>query len=99
MSEKRLTDEELAREAQLWDSREATPADWDDAPDSVPRAAESEAFSIRLPKKQLALLEEFARRQGISCHVLIKRWLDDRMRSEYASLKGATGAVEGSSAS
>ncbi|MCI0380770.1 MAG: BrnA antitoxin family protein [Gemmataceae bacterium] len=99
MREKRLTDEELAREAQLWDNREATPADWDDAPDSVPRVAESEALSIRLPKKQLALLEEFARRQGISFQILIKRWLDDRIRAEYMQLSAATSTAKGTSAS
>lgn len=87
MTDKRLTDEELAREAERWDKREATPSDWDDAPDLVPRPAESVAVSIRLPKQLLVLLKEFARRKGIGYQVLMKRWLDDRIRDEYEQLQ------------
>ena len=87
MSEKRLTDEELARYAERWDKREVTPSDWDDAPDLAPRAAEPVAVSIRLPKQLLVLLKEFARRKGIGYQVLMKRWLDDRIRDEYAQLR------------
>lgn len=32
MSAERMTDEELAREAQRWDSRAATPKDWQTRP-------------------------------------------------------------------
>jgi predicted DNA binding CopG/RHH family protein len=88
MIDKKLTDEELAREAERWDKRELNPADWEDAPDHVPRAAESVAISIRLPKQLLGLLKEFARRNGIGYQVLMKRWLDDRLRREYADLSG-----------
>jgi len=87
MTEKRLTDEELAREAECWDKRELTPSDCEDAPDLVPGAGQSEAVSIRLPKRLLAILEEFARRKGIGFQVLVKRWLDDRIRKEYEQLK------------
>ena len=86
MTEKRLTDEELAREAERWDKGELTPADWEDAADVVPRASESVAVSIRLPKPILAILEEFARRKGIGYQVLMKRWLDDRIRTEYEQM-------------
>lgn len=88
MNQKRLTDEELAREAERWDKREATPSAWQDAPDLVPRAAESVAVSIRLPKQLLEILREFASRKGIGYQVLIKRWLDERIRAEYGQLQG-----------
>jgi hypothetical protein len=87
MSDKPLTDDELAREAERWDRRQATPADWQDAPDSVVRHGESVAVSIRLPKPLLALLKEFARRKRVGYQVLLKRWLDDRVRAEYEQLR------------
>lgn len=87
MTHKQMTDEELAREAERWDKREAVPSSWEEAPDLVPRAAESVAISIRLPKPMLALLKEFAQRQGIGYQVLMKRWLDERMRAEHEQLK------------
>jgi len=87
MSHKRLTDEQLAREAKRWDNREATPADWEDAPDLVPAAGHSVAISIRLPKRLLAILKEFARRRKTGYQVLMKRWLDDRVREEHERLK------------
>jgi hypothetical protein len=90
MSDKRLTDEELAREAQRWDTRELTPSDWEDAADLAPRAAESVAISIRMPKKLLAILKEFARRKRIGYQVLMKRWLDDRIRDEYKQMMAAS---------
>jgi len=83
---KRLTDEELAREAQRWYKCEDSPTNWQDAPEAVPRASESVAISIRLPKQLLALLREFARRKRIGYQVLIKRWLDERIRDEYKRL-------------
>ena len=59
MTEKRLTDDELAREAERWDKREGSPSDWEDAPELVPRVGESVAVSIRMPKQLLAILKEF----------------------------------------
>lgn len=96
--EKRLTDEELAREAQRWENREVTPHEWEDAPEAAPRAAESVAVSIRLPKKLLAILKECARRQGIGYQVLMKRWLDERVRDEYQRLGWARHPVQFSTA-
>jgi hypothetical protein len=77
-----MTNEELADEARRWDSGELTPAGWTDAPDAVPRAKASESISLRLPKPMLAILKEFARRERIGYQVLIKKWLDDRIRQE-----------------
>lgn len=36
----------------------------------------------------LQLLRGFAKREGIGYQVLIKRWLDDRMRTERERLRG-----------
>jgi hypothetical protein len=87
MNEKRATDEELAREAQLWESGAMTPSGWEDAPGAVPRVAESVPISIRLPRRLLAILKEFARRKGVGYQVLIKRWLDERIRHEHKLLR------------
>lgn len=79
---KRMSDDELRREAQRWDSRRASPRDLPNAPDAVPRVSESTLISIRLPNTMLALLREFARREGLGYQVLMKRWLDERIRQE-----------------
>src|SRR5438552_248925 len=82
MTEKRMSNEELAEEARRWDAREVTPAGWEDAPDAVPRAKESTQINIRLPRQMVEILKEFARRSGIGYQVLMKRWLDERIRQE-----------------
>jgi predicted DNA binding CopG/RHH family protein len=87
MTEKRMTDEELTEEARRWDARELTPAGWEDAPDAVPRAKESTQINIRLPRQMVEILKEFARRLGIGYQVLMKRWLDERIRQERERLR------------
>jgi predicted DNA binding CopG/RHH family protein len=87
MSKKPTSNEELAEEAQRWDSRELTPAGWEDAPDAVPNAKASESISLRLPKAMLEILKKFAKREGIGYQVLMKRWLDDRIRKERERLR------------
>ena len=82
MTERRINEEELAEEARRWDERRVSPVDWEDAPDAVPRAKESVAISIRLPRQMVEILKEFARRTGIGYQVLMKRWLDERIRQE-----------------
>ena len=72
----------LAREARLWDERKLTPAGWSDAPEAVPAAKRSVPISIRLPQPMVTILKEFARRAGIGYQVLMKQWLDDRIRQE-----------------
>ncbi len=81
------SNEELAVEAKRWDERTLTPVDWQDAPEAVPRAAESIAISIRLPRKMLTILKEFADRAGIGYQVLMKMWLDERIREEAQKRK------------
>jgi hypothetical protein len=79
---KTATDQQLAQEAKLWDERKLTPAGWQDAPDAVPRVGESMPISIRLPGRMVAILKQFAQRAGIGYQVLIKQWLDERIRHE-----------------
>jgi hypothetical protein len=84
---KTRTDQQLAAEAKLWDERKLTPANWHDAPEAIPRAAESIAISIRLPRNMVAILKELAARAGIGYQVLMKRWLDERIRQEARQRK------------
>ena len=94
MTEKRMSDEELAEEARRWDRREVSPAGWEDAPESVPRAKESVSISIRLPRLMVEVLKEFARRSGIGYQVLMKRWLDERIRQERERFQQEQGRLE-----
>jgi predicted DNA binding CopG/RHH family protein len=89
MTERRMTDEELTEEARRWDEREVTPNGWEDAPEAVPRAKESVPISIRLPRPLVGILKEFARREGVGYQVLMKRWLDERVRQEHKRLQDA----------
>ena len=82
-------DAKLAQEARLWDGGALRPADWLDAPDAVPRSAESATVVIRLPKRTLAVVEAFARREGVGCDALVSRWVDERVIEERANLDAA----------
>ena len=77
----------LAQEAADWDARRRTPAEFEDAADAVPRARDATAISIRMPNALLTVLKKFAEREGIGYQVLIKRWLDDRIREERDRLR------------
>lgn len=79
----------LAEEAAEWDNRRRTPSGFVDDPDAVPRASEATAISLRMPNTLLELLKRFAEREGIGYQVLIKRWLDDRVRMERERLRTA----------
>jgi predicted DNA binding CopG/RHH family protein len=80
--ERRATPEELAQEATAWADGSNTLKGWEDAPEAVPRQAESTMISIRMPTKVLGALREFAQRQGIGYQVLMKKWIEDRIREE-----------------
>jgi len=82
----------LAAEAAEWDSRRRTPSGFTDDEEAVPRARESTAISLRLPGALLALLKKFAEREQIGYQVLIKQWLDDRVRLERERLRGTSPA-------
>jgi hypothetical protein len=83
----RTPHEDLAREATDWDAGRRTPRGFTDAPDAVPRARESVPISLRMPKEMLDVLRKFAERENVGYQVLIKRWLDDRIRSEREQLR------------
>lgn len=87
LSRIRTPHEALAREAREWDERARTPEGFVDAPEAIPNASRSTAISIRIPTQLLELLKTFASREEIGYQVLIKRWLDDRLRDELAHLK------------
>lgn len=82
----------LAEEARLWDSGVLRPSDWFDAPDGVPRSAERATVGIRISKRTLAVLEAFARREGVGCGALANRWLDERIVKERDDLDRAARA-------
>src|SRR5215510_13983058 len=83
----RTSHDVLAQEASDWDARRRSPAEFEDTADAVPRAQEAIAISIRMPKAMLTVLKRFAERGGIGYQVLIKRWLDDRIREERDRLR------------
>ena len=84
--------ETLAEEARLWDSGALRPSDWFDDPKAVPRSAESATVSITISKRMLAVLEAFARREGVGCSALVSRWLDERIIEERDKIKRAARA-------
>jgi len=89
----------LAAEAAEWDSGRRTPSGFTDDEEAVPRAHEATAISIRIPNALLALLKKFAEREGTGYQVLIKRWLDDRVRLERDRLRGLSPAGSSSTRS
>jgi hypothetical protein len=83
-----MTEAEMAEEARRWAEGEMPSEPLVNAPDAVPRAKESVAISLRLPAKMLTVLKEFARRADVGYQVLMKRWLDERIREEREQLRG-----------
>lgn len=79
----------LAEEARLWDSGALRPTDWFDAPDGVPRSAERATVGIPVSQRTLAVLDAFARREGVGCGALANRWLDERIVKERDDLDRA----------
>jgi cation diffusion facilitator CzcD-associated flavoprotein CzcO len=84
---------QLAAEAAAWDHGPHIPAAFEIADEAVPRAKEATAISLRLPNTQLAVLKKFAEREGTGYQVLLKRWLDDRIRLERDRLRQASSAA------
>lgn len=82
MTSDRATAEQLAAEARRWADGNVDPKDWKDSPEAVINQAASKPISLRMPLRMLAIIKEFARREGVGYQVLIKRWLDDRIRQE-----------------
>ena len=82
INQKRTSSNDLEIEARNWDLRVLTPEDWHDAPEAIPQAAASTMISLRMPIQMLTILKAFAQRQGVGYQVLLKRWLDERIRKE-----------------
>ena len=80
------SDDELAAEARQWDSGAIDPAGWVDVPEAIPRLRASTPISLRVPTQMLRILKLFAEREGVGYQVLMKRWLDDRIREERDEL-------------
>ena len=80
------SNEELAGEAHRWDAGEIDTRGWREAHEAIPRAASSTLISIRVPAQMLGILKAFAQREGVGYQVLMKRWLDDRIRLERDAL-------------
>ena len=83
-------EKQLAKEARDWDERTMNTSGWEDAPEAIVRSGESKAISIRLPALMIEVLKGFAEREGTGYQILIKRWLDERIRSEAESIKNQT---------
>ena len=86
-SHKSASIEELEREVQRWDEDAMPHIGWENAPERIPNIAKSTAISLRVPTDMLTILKEFARRERIGYQVLMKRWLDDRIREERDKLR------------
>ena len=80
------SNEELAGEARRWDAGEVDTRGWREAHEAIPRAASSTLISIRVPAQMLGVLKAFAQREGVGYQVLMKRWLDERIRRERDAL-------------
>ncbi|MDP6454872.1 MAG: CopG family antitoxin [SAR202 cluster bacterium] len=89
--------EELEREALKWDQGAMPRVGWEDATELAPNASKSTAISLRVPTDMLTILKEFARRERIGYQVLMKRWLDDRIREERDKLREKTEQTASSS--
>lgn len=72
---------------QKWDAGTMPRDGWYDDPEAIPNIGKSTAISLRVPTDMLTILKEFARRERIGYQVLMKRWLDDRIREERDKLR------------
>lgn len=73
-------------EAERWLRLLRTPTSLKDAPKAIPRIKETTELRLRFPKTLALILTEFARRKSVSLPVLVKEWLDDRIREEARTL-------------
>ena len=87
-------DDELDAEAARWESGGTGPSGWVDAPEAIPRVRASTPISLRLPTQMLRILKLFAEREGVGYQVLMKQWLDERIREERDRLAARQGGAE-----
>jgi predicted DNA binding CopG/RHH family protein len=81
--EKKRIEAELAAQARLWDKGEVAKTGWRRAPEAVPLETGSVAISLRLPAQALQIIRELARRKGVGYQILLKQWIDERLREEF----------------
>ncbi|MCH7483254.1 MAG: hypothetical protein IIC31_10575 [Chloroflexi bacterium] len=79
-------DDELDAEARRWEADAIDPGGWVDAPEAIPRVRASTPISLRVPTQMLRILKLFAEREGVGYQVLMKQWLDERIRDERDKL-------------
>ena len=84
---KQATDPKLTAEVRDWDTGRLNTEGWVDALDAVPNQARSTAISIRMPNEMLNILKMLAERKSVGYQVLIKRWLDEKIREERDLLR------------
>ena len=77
---------QLAREAGQWDAGSVQSRGWVDAPEAIPRERASTPISLRVPTQMLRILKLFAERERVGYQVLMKQWLDERIREERERL-------------
>ena len=94
MSDRNDSAAQLGEEVRKWDSGQIDPRGWTDAPERVPKQKESVSITVRVPSRMLEILKEFARREDIGYQVLMKRWLDDRIRVERDKLLEGRKAIQ-----
>lgn len=88
------SNDQVAREASQWDSGATESKGWIDAPEAIPRIRASTPISLRVPTQMLQILKLFAEREGVGYQVLMKQWLDERIREERDRLVARQGSVE-----
>jgi predicted DNA binding CopG/RHH family protein len=65
----------LAEEVKQIEAGGLAGARFTDAPSALPRAAEAQRISIRLPVRLLAILKAATAEVGVDYQVVLKRWL------------------------
>ena len=87
---------DLAREARRFSADNNFDRDggWSAVDDKSDLDGATVAISVRLPGRQLQLLKEFARREGVGYQTLMKRWLDDRLRDEFEAMREGKSSAE-----
>ena len=89
----------LSEEVKQWDSAGfQTKSGFQSQPELVPRVSETTLISIRIPNKLLHLLKAAATEQEIGYQVLMKRWLEDRLRQEFEERKAKRKATQSEAA-
>ena len=80
------SNDQLADEVRRLESGAVDSSGWVDAPEAIPRVRASTPISLRLPTQMLRILKLFAEREGVGYQVLMKQWLDERIRKERDDL-------------